>query len=161
MRYQAYRIASDQIVLPVSRLYPVPEVADFEVAPHSNAKAKAATLPELPWSEQDLEELAGIANATTIAILDLCALSPNTWIPASAVYAQADVSVASGTGQLGGAGLTARSRFKRRNPPYEREWSADGLNQACYRTGAEQAQVWCQVRGDELPASLAPTSTDG
>jgi len=161
MRYQAYRIASDQIVLTVSQLYPVPEVADFEVAQHSNAKAKAASLPELPWSEQDLEELAGIANATTIAILDLCALSPDTWIPASAVYAQADVSVASGTGQLGGAGLTVRSRFKRSNPPYEREWSADGLNQACYRTSAEQAQVWCQVRGDELPASVAPMSTGG
>jgi hypothetical protein len=154
MRYQAYLTESGQIVLTVSQLYPVREVADFEVAPHSSAKTKAPTLPELPWSEQDLGELASVANATTLAILDLCALSPDAWVPAGSVYARADVSVASGTGQLGGFGLTVRARFKRSNPPYEREWSADGINQACYRMGADQAQVWRQVRGADLPTPV-------
>lgn len=55
--------------------------------------------------------------------------------------------------QLGGFGLTVRARFKRSNPPYEREWSADGLNQACYRMSAAQSQMWCQVRGELLTAS--------
>lgn len=151
MRYQAYRTEADQIVLTVSQLYPVREVAAFEIAPHSSAKVKTTTaLPALDWNEEDLEELLAVANATTLAIMDLCALSPETWVPASQVYARAKVSVPSGTGQLGGFGLTVRARFKRSNPPYEREWSADGINQACYRMSAEQASVWRHVRGHAL-----------
>ena len=117
MRYQAYQTTPDHIVLTVSQLYPVREVADFEVAPHTSAKTSAALdLPEVPWSEEDLAELVDVANATTLAIVDLCALSPDTWIGASDVYARAGVTVASGTGQLGGFGLTVRARFKRSNP---------------------------------------------
>src|ERR1700722_9851800 len=37
MRYQAYRTVSDELVVTVSQLYSVREVADFEVAPHSRA----------------------------------------------------------------------------------------------------------------------------
>jgi hypothetical protein len=151
MRYQAYRTGGDHIVLTVSQLYPVREVADFEVAPHTSGKAQPpVTLPEIPWSEEDLAELAGVANATTLAVVDLCALSPDTWIGANDVYARAGVTVASGTGQLGGFGLTVKSRFKRSNPPYERAWSPDGSNQAAYRMGPELAAAWLKVRGGQV-----------
>jgi hypothetical protein len=152
MRYQAYRTTPDHIVLTVSQLYPVREVADFEVAPHTSAKAQSAALalPEISWSEQDLAELIGVANATTLAIVDLSALSPDTWISASDVYSRAGVTVPSGTGQLGGFGLTVRTRFKRSNPPFEREWGTDGTNQACYRMGPELSTIWRQLRGDDI-----------
>jgi hypothetical protein len=157
MRYQAYRTGLEQIVLTVSQLYPVREVADFEVAPHTSPKSVAATIdaPEVPWSEEDLAVLADVANATTLAIVDLCALSPNTWIAASDVYQRAGVTTASGTGQLGGFGLTVRSKFRRINPPYEREWSAGGTNQAYYRIGPELAAAWLQIRGEKIDGSEA------
>jgi hypothetical protein len=155
MRYQAYRTGGDHIVLTVSQLYPVREVADFEVAPHTSSKAQATVrLPEVPWSEEDLAELASVANDTTLAVVDLCALSPDTWIGASDAYARAGVEPPSGIGQLGGFGLTVKSRFKRSNPPYERAWSPDGTNQAGYRMGPELADAWLRIRGGEI--ALAP-----
>ena len=151
MRYQAYRTSGENIVLTVSQLYPVREVADFEVAPHTSSKAQpTVSLPEIPWSEEDLAELANVANATPLAIVDLCALSPDTWIGANDVYARAGVTTASGTGQLGGFGLTVKSRFKRSNPPFERAWSPDGTNQAAYRMGPELSAAWLQLRGGDI-----------
>jgi hypothetical protein len=160
MRYQAYRTGPEQIILTVSQLYPVREVADFEVAPHTSVKSAAATIdaPEIPWSEEDLVVLADVANATTLAIVDLCALSPDTWIAASDAYQRAGVATATGTGQLGGFGLTVRSKFRRINPPYERQWSAGGTNQAYYRIGPELAAAWRQIRGEKIHGSEAPPS---
>lgn len=160
MRYQAYRTGPGQIILTVSQLYPVREVADFEVAPHTTAKPATAAIdaPEIPWSEEDLGVLAEAANATTLAIVDLCALSPDTWIAASDVYQRAGVTTASGTGQLGGFGLTVRSKFKRINPPYERQWSAGGTNQAYYRMGQELGAAWRQIRGEKIHAGEPPLS---
>jgi hypothetical protein len=161
MRYQAYRTSPDHIVLTVSQLYPVREVADFEVAPHTSAvKNQAATLPEVPWTEADLAQLADVANATTLAIVDLCSLSPDTWIGANDVYARAGVTPASGTGQLGGFGLTVRSRFKRINPPYEREWSADGSNQACYKMRPDLGSIWLQLRGEQITDAQANSDVE-
>jgi hypothetical protein len=162
MRYQAYRTGPQQIILTVSQLYPVREVADFEVAPHTSVKAPPTSTRDIPWNEEDLAALAEVANATTLAIVDLCALSPDTWIAASDVYQRAGVTTASGTGQLGGFGLTVRSKFKRINPPYERQWSAGGTNQAYYRMGPELGAAWRQIRGEKineseaLPSDLVP-----
>jgi hypothetical protein len=154
MRYQAYRIGPEHIILTVSQLYPVREVADFEVAPHTSVKSAAATvdMPEIPWTQDELASLARVANATTLAIVDLCAMSPDTWIAASDAYERAGVTTASGTGQLGGFGITVRSRFGRINPPYERQWAAGGTNQAYYRMGADLAAAWLQIRGSEIIA---------
>jgi len=165
VRYQAYRTAPDQIVLTISQLYPVREVADFEVAPHTSKAQTAAAvqMPEIPWAEADLAELLTVANAATLAIVDLCAMSPDTWIGASDVYARAGVTTASGTGQLGGFGLTVKSRFKRGNPPYDRQWSPDGSYQACYRMGPDLAATWLQLRGDLISetATTPQVAQDG
>jgi hypothetical protein len=158
MRYQAYRTGQSEIVVTVSQLYPVSEVAAFEVAPHSRtALIRREEAPVVPWTEDDLGELAEAANVTTLAILDLCAASPSEWIPASEVYERAGVTVASGTGQLGGFGLTVRARFGRSNPPYDREWGAGGGTQAYYTMDPELAAAWLSVRGqsaEEAQASL-------
>jgi hypothetical protein len=154
MRYQAYRTGPEQIILTVSQLYPVREIADFEIAPHTSKPQLAApAVPEVPWTEQELAELAKIANATTLAIMDLCSLSSGTWIAAGDAYQRAGVTTASGTGQLGGFGLTVRAKFKRSNPPYERQWSAGGTNQAYYRMGPVLGSVWREIRGESLPMS--------
>ncbi len=145
MRYQAYRTGAGEIVLTVSQLYPVREVADFEVAPHKRStRPRAGDAPEIPWTEEDLLTLSSIANTTTVAILDLCSATPNQWVRAADVYEHAGVAMASGTGQLGGFGLTIRSRFGRKNTPYERKWGADG--QAHYCVSPELAAQWVVVR---------------
>ena len=158
MRYQAYRTGPEQIILTVSQLYPVREIADFEVAPHTSVKSPATTIdaPEIPWSEEDLAVLAEVGNATTLAIVNLCALSPGTWTAASDAYQRAGVTTASGIGQLGGFGLTVRSKFKRINPPYERQWSAGGTNQAYYRIGPELGSAWRQIRGEKINEEAVP-----
>ena len=160
MRYQAYRTGPEHIVLTVSQLYPVREVADFEVAPHTSVKSSTGTadMPEIPWTQDELASLAEIANATTLAIVDLCALAPDTWIGASDAYERAGVTTASGTGQLGGFGITVRSKFGRINPPYERQWAAGNTNQAYYRMGADLAAAWLQIRGSEIGAVNAQAS---
>jgi hypothetical protein len=147
------------IILTVSQLYPVREVADFEVAPHSSAKSVPTTdMPEIPWTRGELANLAELANATTLAIVDLCALSPDTWIAASNVYERAGVTTARGSGQLGGFGLTVRSRFGRINPPYDRQWAAGDTYEAYYRMGADLAAAWLQIRGSDISARKAQPS---
>jgi hypothetical protein len=159
MRYQAYRTGPGQIILTVSQLYPVREVADFEIAPHTSAKSPTATdMPEIPWTQDELASLAEVANATTLAIVDLCALSPETWIAASDVYERAGVTTARGSAQLGGFGISVRSRFGRINPPYDRQWAAGDTYEAYYKMGADLAAAWLQIRGSEISATKAQPS---
>jgi hypothetical protein len=120
MRYQAYRTSPEHIILTVSQLYPVREVADFEVAPHTSAESAAATAdkPEIPWTQDELASLADVANATTLAIVDLCALSPDTWINPPyekqwaaggtyEAYYRMDAHLAAAWRQIRGSGITA------------------------------------------------------
>jgi len=152
MSYHAYRTGPQQIVLTVSQLYPVREVADFEIGPTTAQKTNVATAayPEVPWTPTEMVALAEVANATTLAVIDLCALSPNKWIGSGEAYARAGVTVAKGTGQFGGFGLTVRARFRRSNPPYENLWAAGGLNQNYYRLSPELAAAWMEIRGDGI-----------
>lgn len=80
IRYQAYRADLSHIVLTVSQLYPVPEVADFEIAPHTGSKPATPTsaLPERPWTIDDLVLLSNVNSPTMLAVVDLCAESPGT-----------------------------------------------------------------------------------
>lgn len=134
-RHQAYRTARGETILTVSQLYPVPDVATFEIAPRSRGtSALSAAGPVLPWTESDLADLAEIANATMLAILDLCAAQPDTWIVSGEVWDHAGVTSKSGTGQLGGFGITVKNRFKRSNPPYDRRWGGDSAEYRCRRT---------------------------
>ena len=110
------------------------------------AKQQEAKLPVIPWTAENMAELAGVANPTVVALIDLCSFSPGAWISAGEVYERAGVTPPSGTGQLGGFGVTLRSRFKRTNAPYERRWGPGG--QAQYRMVTDLAQTWLESRGD-------------
>lgn len=158
MSYHAYRIRPDQIVLTVSQLYPVREVADFVTRPTAQkTNVDNAAYPEVPWTPAEMAALADLAiNATALAVIDLCALSPDKWVGSGEAYARAGVTVARGTAQFGGFGLTVRARFKRSNPPYENLWAAGGLNQSYYRLSSELAAAWREVRGDGINVPLIP-----
>lgn len=92
--------------------------------------------------------------------MDLCSLSPGKWIAAGDAYQRAGASTASGIGQLGGFRLTVKTKFKRSNPPYERQWSAGGTNQAYYRMGPESSSAWREIRGESLTLSETPAVTE-
>jgi hypothetical protein len=164
MSYHAYRTGADQVVLTVSQLYPVRELAEFVTRPVSEATKNVATTayPQVTWTAGDLATLAeGNVNPIALAIMDLCALSPGKWIPSSEVFERAGVAAGSGRGQLGGFGLTVRARFKRSNPPYDTEWAVDGTNQSYYRFGTELAAAWRELRGSEIDMPMvAPGATD-
>ncbi len=163
MSYHAYRTAPDQVVLTVSQLYPVRELAEFVTAPVSKDKGNVATAsyPEVPWTATDVAALAeGANNAIALAIMDLCALTPGTWVPSSEAFQRAGVGASSARGQLGGFGLTVRARFKRANPPYDSQWAAGGTNQSYYRLSPGLAQVWREIRGDEIDVPLIAVAGD-
>jgi len=63
------------------------------------------------------------------------------WVVASDVYDRTGVSMPSWTGQLGGFGITVKTRFGRSNPPYDRQWGADGQHQLCYRMSEQLAEA--------------------
>jgi hypothetical protein len=127
-------------------------VGAFEVAPHSRAsRPRTDDKPVVAWEAEDLAILARVGNATTLAILDLCTERPEEWVPTSDVYERAGVTSASGTGQLGGFGLTVRSRFSRSNAPFEREWGVGGAPMLYYRLTAELAETWAGIRAVGAP----------
>ncbi len=162
MCYHAYQLDTGQKVLTVSRLYPVREVADFVTGPVSGNQGTVATTPyqEVPWSPEDLAVLAGVENETAIAVLDLCALSPETWVPAADIYERAQVTQRVGSGKLGGFGLTVRSKLKRSNPPYRVQWNACGGNQQYYQMSADLAGAWRDIRGSDISTALTdPTGS--
>ena len=161
MRYVAYRTQEDATILTVSQLYPVAEIGAFEVAPRSRAgRVRSEEAPQVPWTEADLAVLASLANATTLAVMEVCSERPDEWVVASDIHARAGVSRESAAGQLGGFGLTSRSRFGRSNPPFEREWAIGGMPQAYYRVTSETAEKWRSALAHSSPdgSSVQPAS---
>lgn len=158
LQYQAYRTGQEETLLTLSQLYPVREVKAFEVAPHSRAaRIQEDAGPPVPWTRADLAELATVANPTTLAILDLCSDAPGTWVVSNAVWDHAGVTSASGIGQLGGFGLTVRSRFGRTNTPFQRRWGHDGAE---YLVPVDLAATWIELR-EASEASDPPAPRDG
>ena len=103
MRYQAYRTGAGEIVLTVSQLYPVREVADFEVAPH-----KRSTRPR--WWEMHLRSRGRKRiSSRSLRSPTRQPLRSSTYVRqhrisgsgVADVYEHAGVAMASGTGQLG------------------------------------------------------------
>jgi hypothetical protein len=86
--------------------------------------------------------------------MDLCALSPGTWVGSSEAFQRAGVEPGSGRGQLGGFALTVRSRFKRSNAPYETQWAVGRFHQSYYRLSPELASAWKELRGADINVPL-------
>ncbi len=82
MSYHAYRIGSGEIVLTVSQLYPVRDVAQFVVAPAVEGRSSVVTAAyaEVAWVPAEMAMFAEVVADKPVvsAITDLCALSPGT-----------------------------------------------------------------------------------
>lgn len=145
-QYRAYGTAGGETILTVSQVYPVAEVAAFEVRPRSGHTQTPENLPEIPWTEEDLYLLQSLPFAVPHAVLDLCSFAPGTWIGSAEAYEQAGVGQASGMGRLAGFGYSVRTRFKRSNSPWIAKWAHGGKQQAYYCVSNDTAERWLRVR---------------
>jgi hypothetical protein len=147
-QYKAYRSPSNETILTVSQFYPVAEVAAFEVNPNLRRDRvdSVEDLPEVEWTEEDLELLQSLPFPVPHAVMDLCAVHPGTWIGSSEVYEKASVDKRSGMGRLAGFGYSVRSRFRRANAPWAAEWARGGVEQAYYCLDEGTAQCWLAIR---------------
>jgi hypothetical protein len=159
MTFQAYR-DDDRVIVTVSQLYPVADVAEFTVAPARSAKTaseKTEQLPMIPWTEAELARLRGVTSATVIAALDLGSASPDQWVGLRVIEERAARSVNQAKGELAGLTMMVKHRFQRSNWPFEAEWGAGGEKQSYYRVSPGIAEMWNRVneRDEILGASLA------
>lgn len=153
-RVRAYSM-DDGHVVTVSQVWPVPQAEDFVVSPSRVATATASsTLPEEPWSRDDLESLLSLPpSLTVLTLMDLCSTKAGDWVGGDDVYAASGRSPGSHRGELAGFGNTIKSRFGRSNPPWAMEYAKGDTSQQYYSVTAEIAQIWAGLRSVARPVS--------
>jgi hypothetical protein len=152
IRYRPYRLANGQLVVSFTRLYPVPDVEEFTIGRRPEAPAVGDVVPDVPWDEVSLRNLADQGNAATIAMLDLCSAGQATAVGVKDVAQQAGISEGAVRGQL--AGLTMRLKnpaygFAQTTWPVTITWLPGGF--VGYRMDPGLAATWRAIRQD--PAS--------
>lgn len=153
VQVRAYRWGEEHAVT-VSRLWPVPDVEDYVVAPAKKERATAAlAIPAKEWSADDLAALAASGVSPTIlTTMDLCAASPATWIGGDQVIAVTGRDPNAHRGDYGGFAIVLRRRFDRSNPPFEMEYGAGEIYQQYYRLEPALAECWRGLRGLDATA---------
>jgi len=152
IQFQAYRL-DDKVLISVSQLYPVRDVAEFTVAPTRESKRspKQSDFPIVDWSASDYLRLAEIVtNSTVIAALDLCAAYPAEWIALRSVEERSRRTKHEARADLAGLTVMVKRRFERDNWPFEAGWEAAGPGQIYYRMSPQQAAMWLNSQGDSL-----------
>jgi hypothetical protein len=140
IQYQAYRSGTETL-LTVSQLYPIPDVADFVVKPARTARAVAAAMDGIEWSESDLVRMSEEnSNPTVLGIMDLTADRPDEWVAFKDVLVTAGRTQREGMGDTAGLTIFVKNRFKRPNWPVERSYN--DLGEALYRMSSEAAEIW-------------------
>lgn len=152
IRYRPYRLADGQLVVSFTRLYPVPDVEEFTIGRRPETSAAGDMVPEVPWDEASLRNLAALGNAATLAMLDLCSAEEATVVSVKDIAEQAGISEAAVRGQL--AGLTMRLKnptygFAQTTWPVTITWLPGGF--VGYRMDPGLAATWRAIRQD--PAS--------
>jgi len=150
VQFQAYRL-DEKILISVSQIYPVRDVAEFTVAP-TRATRRAAEQSDLPivdWSALDYHQLADVvSNPTVIAALNLCAASPGDWVSLRSVEERSGRTWHQARADLAGLTVMTKRRFERSNWPFEAGWEAAGPGQIYYRMSPEQAVMWLDAQTD-------------
>jgi hypothetical protein len=149
VEFQAYRL-DDKILISVSQLYPVRDVAEFTVAPTRTTirSPEPDDVPIIDWSASDYTKLAEVVtNPTVIALLDLCAETPEEWVALRSVEERSGSTRHEARASLGGLTKMLKSRFNRSNWPLEAVWEAGGPGQIYYRMSSQQADMWVEARG--------------
>ena len=150
VQFQAYRL-DDKVLMSVSQLYPVRDVAEFTVAPTRATKRspEQGDLPIVDWSAPDYHRFAEVVtNPTVIAALDLCSASPEEWVPLRSVEERSGRTRHEARADLAGLTVMVKHRFERSNWPFEAGWEAAGPGQIYYRMSRQQAVMWSESRGD-------------
>jgi len=146
IRFQPYQHSSGQVFVTFSRLYPLPDIESSIVAPGTpTAEIPSEQLPTLEWTTADLVALGRVANVTTRTMLDMCSDKPGAHVGFAEVVAAAGVTRPQARGQLAHLTRVAKSRFNRRNWPFEVEWGVEDSPQVFYSLSAATAELWRQA----------------
>ena len=71
VRFRAYRLRDEQVIISFRQLFPIPSVENFTVR-RKDHRLIISTDPGEPWDESSLQKLAKPANLATTAMLDSC-----------------------------------------------------------------------------------------
>src|ERR1700761_1212647 len=66
IRFRAYRLPDEQIVVSFTRLFPVPDVEEFTIGRRSDPAGSDTASDGAPWDEQGLRRLAQSGNPATL-----------------------------------------------------------------------------------------------
>ena len=144
-RYQAYETAGKEIIVSVSQIYPLPDVGRWMIGPGRGAEKDSKVLevlPVRPWTVENFMDLIKLNFTVPIKVLAVCSQRPDKWIGSSTIFKNFSIEPPNIRGRLAGFGLSVRTRFDRRNPPWDSTWAHGGEYQAYYRVGRETADNW-------------------
>ncbi len=145
----AYR-TEQQVVITVSRLYPLRTVEEFTVAPYNQTvRSPAPDFPHQDWTLEDFKLLRDHANLTTLAALDLCSDRPGEFVPLREVEEKAGRSIYEARGDLAALTGFIKRRLSRSNWPIEAVWAAGGESQIYYRISSANALLWKAAKGGD------------
>ena len=147
IRYRAYRLGDESVVVSFAQLFPVPDVEDFTIGRRTEVReADVEDLGE-PWDEPSLRRLAEQANEATLALLDLCSAEGAPDVLFADVVARAGIASAQARSQL--AGLTKRLR----DPAYafaQHKWPVEfsrlPTGAISFRMDQGLAAAWRKIR---------------
>lgn len=147
-KFLAYK-TTNEIIITVSKLYPVQDVEEFTVAPlKSSFQHPKKEYAELEWTIKDFQLLREHINPTTLAALNLCSAKPGQFIPLRDIEAEAGRTRHEARADLAVLTMTIKRRLDRSNWPIEPRWAAGGENQYYYKVSPEYAELWI-ASGDE------------
>lgn len=164
IRFRAYRLPDEQIVVSFTRLFPVPDVEEFTIGRRSDPAGPDTATDGAPWDEQGLRRLAEFGNPATLALMDLTAgAEPGSGsVGVKEIAAHAGISLGAVRGQL--AGLTMRLKnsahgFAQSTWPVAVRWLPGGI--ASYSLDPELAALWRSIRGQEqAPTTVGESAAD-
>jgi len=161
VKFLAYQ-TDREIVLTVSRLYPVQDVEEFTIAPFkSGAKPAATEYPVIGWGLDDFRRLRQIANATTMAAMDLCSSQPGHFVSLREIEQAATRTLNEARGDLAGLTMITKGRFGRSNWPIEAKWAAGDEQCYYYRLAPDTAALWIKSATDnEMPPTNGWSDTE-
>ena len=145
VRLLPYRVGDD-LVLDVTQVIPLPEAQDYMVRIRDReAEQERRVYPDVDWSREDIERLAGQLNHPVIfAILDACAAQPEAWV----TWRDIRVGLEDDDPQHQMRALTRRVRrhFARDNRPMEYQWLDYPVGEREFRMTTEVATWWNAAR---------------
>lgn len=162
VRFQAYR-TSQETLITVSRLFPVPAAEEFTVVPRARVQADdGRDYPAEPLSAGDFAALASSVTSVAVrGVLDLCARRPGEWVSYTEACDYTGQSRPRLHAGLGGLTRLVKRQFGKNSWPFEARRMADG-NDWFARMTQQQAAWWTAATapGEHVPSS-EPSAADG